>query len=168
RINGYLDLFRTRKYYLRPVFGEYYNDVFQNIRYRVTLGSGIGYHLINTSETEWDITGGLAYQETRFASVEPGENIRVSTPALVAGTRYETELNSKIDFELSYSFNLINEESGQYTHHFITTLENEITSWLDFDVSFVWDRIEKPTPGEDGSIPEKDDYKLLFSLGLDY
>ncbi len=168
RLNVYFDVFRTRSFYWRAVFGEYFRDPFQNIEYRYTIGSGVGYHLIDTPETEWDITVGLAYQETQFNSVEVGEDPVASTPALAIGTLYETELSKTVDWDINYSFILVNEQSGQYTHHFVTSLETELTSWLDFDISFVWDRIEKPTANADGTVPEPDDYKLIFSLGVDY
>ena len=168
RLNAYFDVFRTRSLYWRALFGEYFRDPFQNIEYRYTIGSGVGYHIIDTPKTEWDVTVGLAYQETQFDSVEAGEDPVASTPALAVGTLYETELSKTVDWDINYSFNLVNEQSGQYSHHFITTLETELTSWLDFDVSFVWDRIEKPTANADGTVPEPDDYKLIFSLGVDY
>ena len=168
RLNVYGDIFRTRQYYWRAVFGEYFRDPFQNIENRYSLGTGLGYHIIDTPKTAWDVTVGLAYQHTRFNSVEAGEEPEASTPALVVGTLYETELTKTVDFDVNYSFNLVNEESGQYSHHLVTSLETELTSWLDFDISFVWDRIEKPTANADGTVPEPDDYKLIFSLGVDY
>jgi len=168
RLNAHVDVFKTRNYYLRPVFGEYFRDPFQNIEQRYTIGTGIGYHLIDTSRTEWDLTVGLAYQSTQFVSVETGQDPKVSTPALAVGTNYETELSKNVDFIINYSFNVVNEESGTYTHHTITTLETELLSWLDFDISFVWDRIQDPTANADGTIPEQDDFRLIFSLGLDY
>ena len=168
RLNAYIDIFKTRQYYWRAIFGEYFRDPFQNIENRYTLGSGVGYHIIKTPKTEWDVSVGLAYQHTRFNSVEAGEEPEVSTPALALGTLYETALTKTVDFDVNYSFNLVNEESGKYTHHFITTLETEITSWLDFDISFVWDRIQEPTANADGTVPEQDDYKLIFSLGVEY
>lgn len=168
RFNFYGDRFKTRRYYWRVLFGEYFRDPFQNIENRYTLGTGVGYHIISNPKTEWDITVGLAYQHTRFNSVEAGAAPAVSTPALAIGTLYETEVTKTVDFDVNYSFNIVNDESGRYTHHFVTTLETEITSWLDFDVSFVWDRIQKPTANADGTVPEPDDYKLIFSLGVDY
>ena len=168
RLNAYYDIFKTRKYYSRPVFGEYFRDPFQNIDGRYTVGTGLGYHIINTAKTEWDATAGVAYQGTQFASVEPGQDLDISTPVLAISTLYETGLTRKIDFSFNYSFNIVNEESGSYTHHLITTLETELTSWLDFDISFVWDRVKNPTASADGTVPEPDDYRLTFSLGVDY
>jgi hypothetical protein len=168
RLNIYFDIFKTRKYFLRPVFGEYFRDPFQNIDGRYTVGASIGYHIISTAKTEWDATAGAAYQGTQFISVEPGQDLKTSTPVLAISTLYETNLTRKIDFSFNYSFNIVNEESGSYTHHMITTVETELTSWLDFDISFVWDRVKNPTASADGTVPDPDDYRLTFSLGVDY
>ena len=49
-----------------------------------------------------------------------------------------------------------------------SSFETEITKWLDFYISFVWDRTQDPAPREDGSIPDQDDYQLIFAIGVDF
>jgi putative salt-induced outer membrane protein YdiY len=168
RLDGHFDILKTRKYYFRPVFAEYYRDPFQNIQYRISFGTGIGYHIINTPKTTWDLTGGPAYQKTQFISVQAGQSDTESTPALVVSTNYDTELNTKVDLKAGYTLYIVNQASGSYTHHIITTLETELTKRLDFDVSFVWDRTKDPTPKADGTIPQSNDFQLIFSLGIDF
>ena len=168
RVNTYFDIFKTRKYFFRPFFGEYFKDPFRNINSRVTLGAGLGYHIIDTSKTEWDVFGGPAYQTTRFESVEPPEDTSESTPAFVVGTYFERELTKTVDLNSRYEFQILNEESGTYTHHFVVALETELTGWLDFDISFVWDRIKDPQPEADGTVPKSNDFYLIFSLGIDF
>ncbi|MBE9544958.1 MAG: DUF481 domain-containing protein [Proteobacteria bacterium] len=167
RISSYYDIFKTRKYFWRPVFGEYFRDRFSNIQNRVTVGTGIGYHIIDTSKTEWDITPGLAYQYTQNVSVEPGQDTDNSTPAFVVGTKYDTELTKKIDFNASYRFYIVNQESGKYTHHAVAALEIELTRRLDLDLSFVWDRIQDPKPESDGRVPDQDDFYVFFGIGFE-
>jgi hypothetical protein len=168
RIQWQFDIFKNRNYFIRPVFGEYSRDPFKNIEHQVTLGGGVGYHLINTSKTEWTVAGGPACQFTRFDSVEPGEDEKQWTPALMAGTYFDTELTDSIDFILRYTFQVLDEASGTYTHHSVTTFETELTDWLDFDISFVWDRVQDPTPEDDGTVPEKDDFYSMFGLGIEF
>jgi hypothetical protein len=153
---------------LRPVFAEYFRDPISNIERRVTLGTGIGYHIIDTSKTKWDATAGPAYQSTVFRSVEQGEEPKESTLAFVFATAFDTELTKRLDLKANYNFNIVNEESGTYIHHVITTLETELTKWLDFDISFVWDRTQDPTPRADGTIPEQNDFQVIFSIGVDF
>jgi hypothetical protein len=50
----------------------------------------------------------------------------------------------------------------------VTGLEFDLIGSLDFDVTFVWDRIERPRPASDGTFPLKDDYRLNFGLGFDF
>jgi len=167
RLSTYFDIFAAREYFWRPIFGEYYRDPFQNIDNRLTIGVGAGYHIIDTPRTTWDISGGPAYRTTRYVSVEPGASDNVDTPALVAGTFYDTTLTKTIDFNVGYSFSIVNQESGTYTHHAIATFETEVTSILDFDVSIIWDRTQDPQVRSDGSVPKPDDFQLLLTLGVD-
>ena len=167
RISSYYDIFQTKKYYWRPVFGEYFRDPFANIQNSVTVGTGVGYHIIDTPKTEWDITPGIAYQYTQNVSVEAGQNTDNSTAVLVVGTEYDTELTKKIDFNALYKFNIVNQESGTYTHHAKATLEIELTGRLDLDISLVWDRIEDPKPEDDGRVPDQDDFYFFVGIGFE-
>ena len=168
RLGSTYDIFRTRRSFWRPLLAEFFRDPFQNIDYQLTVGAGAGYQLIDTSKTEWSIAAGPAFKYTKFETVEQGESGSESTPALWAGTDYNRELTSKMDLILGYNTVIGNQDSGGYTHHAIATLETELLSWLDFDTSFIWDHIQNPTRNSDGSLPEKDDYRFVIGLGLDY
>jgi putative salt-induced outer membrane protein YdiY len=167
RLNGSFDWFVTRKLFLRPVFGTYYKDRFQNIEHQGTIGFGIGYHLVDNSKTEWDVFAGPAFQYTKFVSVQPGESLEASTPAFVAGTEWESELTKWMDANAGYTLSLLNERSGTYTHHATAGLEIELTSILDLDFSIVWDRIQTPQQRADGSTPLQDDFRVLVGVSLD-
>ena len=167
RLGTFFDMFLAREYFFRPIFFEYFRDPFQNIDYRMTVGIGGGYTIIDTPKTNWDVSGGPAYRTTRFESVPAGESQEVSTPALVLGTTYDTKLTDTLDFVGTYNLSIVNEESGKYTHHAIATFSVELTEILDFDISFVWDRTENPQQRADGTTPEQDDFQLLLTFGVD-
>ena len=167
RFNTFFDMFLAKEYFFRPVFFEYFRDPFQNIDYRTTIGIGGGYHIIDTPDTTWDVSGGPGFRATRYVSVAPGDSQKVTTPALVAGTFYDTSLTKTIDFNANYTFSIVNQESGTYTHHAIATFEIELTDILDFDISFVWDRTQDPQTRADGTTPKQDDVQLLLTLGVD-
>ena len=168
RLRSTYDIFRTRRFFWRPLLGEFFRDPFQNISYQLTVGAGAGYQLIDTSKTEWSIAAGPAFKYTKFETVEADENDSESTPALWASTNYDRELNSKMDLILGYNTVIGNRDSGGYTHHAIATLETELLSWLDFDTSFIWDHVQNPTRDSDGSVPDKDDYRFVIGLGVDF
>jgi putative salt-induced outer membrane protein YdiY len=168
RLTSSYDIFMTRYFFWQPVFGEYFRDRFQNIDSRILLGTGAGYHIIKTSKTEWDISGGPAVQETRFVTVQPGEDNTEVTPSLSINSSIDTEINSKVDFINTYNISFVEQKSGGYTHHMIATIETEITGSLDFDVSFIWDHINKPTPRDDGTIPVRNDTQVVIGLKYEY
>lgn len=167
RINGTFDIFITRDLFVTPLSVEFFRDPFQNIESRRNAGVAIGYTIINTNKTEWDISGGPAYQETKFVSVQAGEAIKDETATLILSTRFDTEINSKVDLEGTYNVTLGDDTTGGYTHHALITVETEITDKLDFDVTGVWDRIKSPVQAEDGAFPEPDDFRILVGLGYD-
>ena len=168
RANAVWDWFFSERLFLRPVFLEYFSDPFQNIDARYTIGTGLGYQLIDTSRTDWSIFAGPAWQSTRFDQVEPGESRSEDTWALSAGTTFDTELTDRIDFTYNYRFQFTSPESGRYNHHMIGTFAIELTDSLDLDFSLVWDRIEKPRPDADGVLPKQDDYRVIVGVGYDF
>jgi hypothetical protein len=161
------DRYFTKRFYWSPVYGEWFRDPFVNIASRWTIGTGAGYEIIDKKKISWDVTAGIGYQTTSFDSVEEGEPDSADTPALVIGTVYDHDFTKWMEFLFNYSFQIVNEESGSYTHHLETGLEFELTTILDFDITFIWDRIQNPQPDALGIVPEQDDYRLVFFLGFD-
>ena len=168
RIQGQYDIFQTKKYYYRPISGEYYSDPLKNIKYKATVGCGMGYYFINTPKTEWEIAGGPGYQATRSDSVEAGQDTNESSVVFIAGTDFDTELTDDIDFVFKYNLQFLNEVSGTYTHHTVTSFKIELTETIDFDISFVWDRVQTPKPDDSGNVPDKNDFNLTFGVGIEF
>jgi hypothetical protein len=168
RIEGQWDHFITDRFFMRPVFLEWYRDPFQNLDSRTTLGAATGYQVFDTRRTEWRISGGLAYQQTQPVGVEAGEEKTRSSGALAGSTSFEQEWTKVVDFDFDYTFYLTREEAGRYIHHLAVSLELEWTETLDFDVSLYWDRTQLPQAAPDGTVPEQDDFRLVVGLGLEF
>lgn len=167
RVNGNFDWFISKQFYLRPVFVEYYRDPFLNISSKITLGSGIGYNIIDTNKTELSISGGPAYTNTRFAQTEIGSSDNESSGSLVIDTALDTELTKSIDFNAQYRIQYGNRQSGGYAHHATATFEVELTDMFDLDLSLVWDHTSNPRANSDGSIPNANDYQFIVGFGID-
>jgi len=167
RVSAGWDRYLTRRFYLSPLYGEWFRDPFVNIASRFTIGTGAGYEIIDSKKISWDVNAGIGYQTTSFDSVEEGEPDSADTPALLLGTVYDYDIAKWVEFLFSYQFQIVNEESGTYTHHLETGFEFELTSILDFDISLIWDRIQDPRQDAFGIVPEQDDYRLVFFIGLD-
>ena len=168
RANFSWDRFVTDRFFIRPAFGEYFRDPFQNVADRVWLGTGLGWQIQDSSIASWEVFSGPAYQATRFDAVEPGEDDSASSAALVLGTFYTRELNHWIDFHYEYGLQFTASRSGKYNHHMVGTLEIELTESLDLDLSVIWDRIEEPQRDADGFLPEQDDWRYVVGLGWEF
>ena len=162
------DRFVSDRFFISPVLFEYFRDAFQNIAHRGTIGAGAGYQILDTPKVDWQMTTGFAYQKTRFDDVPEGSAESVDTPAFLIGTAYEHKLSGSVEFNLQYQVLIVNEESGQYTHHFVVGFELDLIGSLEFDPTFVWDRIQNPQQNSDGTFPRKDDYRLNFALSYDF
>ncbi len=167
RANGTFDWFYTQKMYFRPAFFEYYRDPFQNIANKYTLGAGVGYYVMDTDKTEWDFSTGPAYQRTEFDTVTTGEEKSNSSWSYFVGTNYELEVTKKIDFTFNYRYLTANSDAGGDSQYAMAAFEFEITDDIDFDMSLVWDYLADPIADENGVVPEKEDYKMIFALGID-
>jgi putative salt-induced outer membrane protein YdiY len=154
--------------YVTAASGEWFRDPFQNIASRWTIGGGLGYELIDSAKTSLNFSVGAAYQRTQFDDVAEDRPAASSTPALAGNTSYEYELTGWTDFAFDYQFFVVNEESGIYTHHLVTGIEIDITRLIDFDVTLIWDRIQAPQQASDGTFPNRDDFRLVLSLGFEF
>jgi len=168
RVNEKFDIYITKNFYWTPIFGEFYQDRLKNIKVQATAGFGVGYMLINTNETELDLTVGPAFLYTGYLSVDNNGDKNIRSPSMEFSVRYENELTKDIDFTYDYRFSFTNKESGFYKHHMLAKLENEITKWLDIDFSYVWDYIDNPIKNASGKIPVKNDFQFLIGLGFEY
>lgn len=168
RVNAQFDYFLSRRLFVRVPDFEYYRDPLQNIEHRVTMGAGIGYDLVKTARTEWNVTLGPAWQRNWFDSVPEGEDSVADAAAMVVGMSLDFELTRRLDWLVEYRGQWTRGETGDNTHHFVTTLEFEIHKRLLLNLSFIWDRIANPREESGGEAPIPDDFRLTTSLGVDF
>jgi len=168
RLNQKYDRYITRHFFWTPVFSELYSDPYKNINNQITLGLGLGYTLVDNKKTTWSVSGGPALLYTEYETVASNKDIEIFSPALELSTKYEQELIDTIDLTYSYKFSFTNKDSGTYKHHMLLTLENEITSWLDLDITGIWDYILHPEQASDGIVPVSNDFQVLIGLGVEF
>lgn len=168
RVSLALDRFSGSRFFWRPLTGQYFRDPFQNIEHQLTLETGFGYEIFGTSETDWEVFAAAGGNWVRRDSVEAGKSRDQTSPSVTLGTDFETELTSWIDYLFQFQMTFLDEESGTYQHHLVTTLSTDLVGDVDFDVSLVWDRTEAPPPSADGTVPKQDDFRLTVGVGLDF
>ncbi|RLA73384.1 MAG: DUF481 domain-containing protein [Epsilonproteobacteria bacterium] len=167
RINQKYDRYITRNFFWTPLFAEYYQDKFQNIDNQVTAGVGIGYTIVDNKWIEWDVSGGPAYTYIKYISVTSGSDTATS-PAFELSTKLDIEVTSRVDFKYDYKLTVTDRDAGTYKHHMVGVLENEITSWLDLDLTFIWDHLHHPERADTGIVPVQNDYQVLVGLGVEF
>jgi hypothetical protein len=168
RLNASWGVFSGSRLFWLPLHGQYFRDPFQNIDHQLTVETGFGYELIDNFRTEWLVSAGLGANSVRYGSVGVGEDDRHRSPALTLGTDYETELTAWLDYLLVAQVTFLDEESGRYQSHLLTTLSTELFGPLDLDLSLVWDRIGEPQIVADGGAPEQDDFRLMVGIGFEF
>jgi Protein of unknown function, DUF481 len=166
RLNQSYDIRLNQDWFVRPLQFEYYQDSLANISYRLTGGVGAGYYIFDSTGLEWTVSAGPSYQYTRFDTVEPGQSDAATTPAAVLNSNFKADVTQRLTFIQSWQSTFTSKDSGQYTHHAVSTLEFEIKRHLNLDVSFVWDYLQNPQTRSDGAIPQKSDYYLTVGFGV--
>lgn len=168
RLTSSYDWFFNPKIYFRAADFEYMADDFLNLDYRIHYGIALGYHIVDTSRTSWDVNLGPSYQKSKFLDVKDGESDSEDSLGLTLGTDFTFEISNDIDYDASYNVQVIDEASGGNIHHFQTGLEIDLTNDFDLDLTFYADRTENPKEDSEGQVPEKNDFRLVVGLGYDF
>ncbi|MDF7808103.1 DUF481 domain-containing protein [Pontiellaceae bacterium B12219] len=168
RLSGNYDRFLTGRFFWKVLDLEYYRDPFSNIDAQYSVSTGVGYDVIHSSKTEWNLSAGIGYQEQKFVSVEVGKASSSASAFGTFGTVFDYEINGNVDFLYDYSMRLLNVDNGRYTHHMLTKLSIDLIKDLDLDLSLIWDRIQDPQAASDGTLPKQDDYQMIVSLAYDF
>ena len=166
RVSGEVHWFVTDRLFVQPISVEYFSDPFQNITDRWTVGAGVGYQLTDTPRVDWEVSLGPAYQHTTFDSVAAGESDQEGAAAAFVSTTYTNELTSDIDFLFDYRLLFTKPEAGGLNQHFVTGLSFDAIGFLDFDVTFVWDRLDRPRPAANGDGAEAERLPLDLRPGI--
>jgi hypothetical protein len=166
RLNTTYDIRLNKHWFVRPEQTEAYQDHLANVEYRLTGGVGAGYYIFDRTGLEWTVAAGPSYQYTKFSTVESGQSDNAATPALLLESKFKADITRRLTFIQSWQSTFMNRESGQYTHHTVTTLEFEVKRHLNLDVSMVWDYLQNPQVKSDGSLPQKSDLFMTVGLGV--
>jgi hypothetical protein len=167
RVNMDFDYYLTRRFYWTIPFVEYFVDRIQNIEARVTPGSALGYEFFRNSYVELEASLGGAYQYTRLeASVDEARTSHDF--AIVQTTELNFDFPGGTDFDNSYRLQLVATDLGKTSHHSESVLSLDVWGPLDFEVSFIWDRIESPAEDDDEDSLKKNDIRLLVGFALDF
>ncbi len=155
-----------RVFVLAPTI-ETFRDRIANIDLRATVGAGLGYDLVDRPKWDWDVVLGAGYQRTEFDEVEIGESDGDDDVAVLFHSTLEWDPLPDLDWDTSYQLQAVVTDPDKTNHHLLSVISVEVWGPLDLDVSFAWDRIEKPTRDKTGEQPDSNDFRLTVGLGLE-
>ncbi|MFZ1865991.1 MAG: DUF481 domain-containing protein, partial [Polyangiales bacterium] len=120
-------VFLSKRWFVSPLFGQLFNDRFQNIRFRATPAAGAGVHIIDEDNVTWDFQTGMGYQFLRYKD----DGNPQSDLFIPLFTHAEFDITGDIDLTLSWLTNLVVTTIGNTNHTGKADLGIELTSVLD-------------------------------------
>ena len=166
RLTSSLDWFYSRKVFFRLFDYEYLSDSQQNIKLKNSLGSSVGYHIIDNKRLQFDVTLGPSFQITTFERSIGNQSEQSGAIALSALLEYK--VSSQTDFIFDYNMQFVEEASGKRTSYLKTGFEFEFIKDFEFDAMLNIDRVAEPIAINEAVQPESNDYRLVLSVGYDF
>lgn len=163
-----IDAFLTQRLFVTPVAIDISADEFQNIDLRSTLSAGLGYDLVKRKTTDLHLQVAGGYVNTNYRSVAPGESDPDESGAVIPSVAFSWDPTGDIETDLTYDATITVPEVSDAFHHLVGLMSIDLYGWLDVTFSVAWDRTESPKATDDGSIPDRDDFRTSFGLGIDF
>jgi putative salt-induced outer membrane protein YdiY len=136
------------------IFNDYEYDRFQSLDLRFVLGGGLGYSLIQTERTTWDLLGGMAYNREAF-SIPLTRN----SGEAYWGYEFNYEMSEVTTFFQNYRmFNNLS-DTGNFRINGDLGLTTHVNGWLSWNLNLSDRYLRRPTSGRKTN-------DLLYSTGL--
>ena len=138
------------------VFGlaDFYHDEFQQLDLRNILAGGLGYHVVKTKPTVFDVYGGGAFNQSYY-STPPSRK----TGEIMAGEYLSHSFSTRTTFSERFEFFPNISDTGAYRFTFDAHAVTKINRWFGWQVSFGDLYVSNPPTG----IKKND---LILSTGL--
>jgi putative salt-induced outer membrane protein YdiY len=142
-------------------FTDFEFDEFQHLDLRNVLGGGLGYHVIKTKNTVFDVFGGGGYEQEYFSPNPPTEptSLTRKTGEVVLGEELNTKVNNRTTFSEKFSLFPNVSNGGEYRLQFDATSATRLKGWLSWQATYSDRYLSDPLPGL-----KKND--VLLSTGL--
>ena len=169
-------VFLSSRWFVVPLFGQLFNDRFQNIQFRATPAAGAGVHIVDAAKVKWDFTTGVGYQYLNYkdATALPASTSNPQHDLFIPLYTYANfDVSGDVDLTVSWLTNLVVTTIGNTNHTAKADLAIELTSVIDLDIAFLYLRTEQPAPapppapGDPIDTIEKNDYQLIVGISLE-
>lgn len=162
RFTGKYDRFISSRLFWTILGTEVYADEFQNLARRTSPYTALGYTLFDRSGLESNVSLGVGYRETRYDSVPAGEDDRELDSFLQVSADLDYDVTEKVELLLTYSAQVGLEDVDNTNQNLMAELDFDFIDDFDVFVRFTLSRIGQPIAGDDGTVPEQNDYRYDF------
>ena len=135
-------------------FTDFYHNQFQQLDLRNVLGGGLGYHVINTKPTTFDVYGGGTFNQSYYSTP-----LTQKTGEIMVGEYLSHAISNRMTFTERFEFFPNISDTGQYRYTFDAHAVTKLKSWLGWQVSFGDIYVSNPPPAIKGN-------DLTLSTGL--
>jgi putative salt-induced outer membrane protein len=147
-------------------FTDFGYNALQHLDLQNVLGGGVGYHVIKSARTSFDVFGGASYNQEYFSAytlpiVPPTSFPSVTTKnaEIVAGESLDSKLSNRTTVSESFAIFPDVSNTGNYRYAFNSNITTKLKNWLGWQVTFNDNYISNPPTGLKGN-------DLLFATGL--
>jgi putative salt-induced outer membrane protein YdiY len=134
-------------------FTDFEYDQFQDLDLRNVVGGGLGYHVINTKATTFDLFAGGDFDQDYFGALAA----TATTPAKAAVTRkngevdlgetFNVKINNRTTLTEQFSLFPNVSDTGGYRFQFDATGATKLKSWLSWQVTYSDRYLSDPLAG---------------------
>ena len=135
-------------------FTDFYHNQFQQLDLRNVLGGGLGYHVINTKPTTFDVYGGGAFNQSYYSTP-----LTQKTGEIMVGEYLTHAMSNRMTFTERFELFPNVSDVGQYRYTFDAHAVTKLKSWLGWQISFGDIYVSNPPPTTKGN-------DLTLSTGL--
>jgi putative salt-induced outer membrane protein YdiY len=149
---------------------DFQTNQLQHLDLRSVFGGGLGYHMIKTPNTTFDLFGGITYDRDSFGAYNLANptpppvlllipsSIQNSAEAIV-GEEFDTKLSKRTSLTERFSFYPNLSHTGDYRFQLDSTISTQMKRWLSWQATFSDRYISYPPVGLKAN-------DLLLSTGL--
>ncbi|MBA3913895.1 MAG: DUF481 domain-containing protein [Acidobacteriales bacterium] len=120
--------------------GDFFSDGLQELNLRSVLGGGLGFHVIKSTTTTFDLLGGANYTHESYSTFSR------NLAALTLGEELGHKFRSTELFEKGYFFPDLS-DTGQYRATFDAGTVTKLNKWLGWQNAFSDVYVTNPPPG---------------------
>jgi putative salt-induced outer membrane protein YdiY len=134
-------------------FTDFEYDQFQDLDLRNVIGGGLGYHVIKTKNTNFDLFAGGSYDADFYGAIAATATtparpaITRKTGELVLGETFNAKINNRTTFVEQFSLYPNISNTGNYRFQFDATAATKLKNWLSWQVTYSDRYLSDPLAG---------------------